>query len=132
MSKPFARISFAKVNIVRLICGYQGQNSIQKVPQKTLGKRVWPTVLQLLPSVILSRGNTRSNLENFQRTFWRKAISLFTFYPNISVNYDCKIAVIVYNGHIFILNNDILKLLHNCCSHVTHKTINKRETFDSY
>jgi len=23
-----------------------------------------------------------------------------------------------------------LKLLHNCCSHVTYKTITKRETFD--
>jgi len=64
-----------------------------RVTQNTLGKRVWPTVLQLFPPVILSRKNARSNLENFQRTFWRKTKSLFTFYPNISVTFVCKTAV---------------------------------------
>ena len=47
----------------------------------------------------------------------------------MSVYYDCKVAVAVWNEYIFILSSNILKLLYNCCSHVIHKKkINKRET----
>jgi hypothetical protein len=68
MSDQFARISFAKVNSVCLIIGTKVKTAY-KVTQNTLGERVWPTGLYLFLPVKLSRENTRSNLENFQRTF---------------------------------------------------------------